>query len=84
MFGRFSLPCVKHYKVLGKLNTCSLTPAVDIANHISAFHAKFAQLSREVLGNKTFGPGLKQKFAQIPVSKMLATANLWYNITDYV
>jgi len=67
-------PCVKHYKHLGKYNTCSITPAVDIANHVTAVHGQFGQLSREVRGNKTFPIDLKAKFAQIPVSKLLTTA----------
>jgi len=82
VLGDALLPCVKHYKHVGKYNTCSITPAVDIANHVTAVHGQFGQLSREVLGSKVFSSALKSKFAQILVAKLLATANLWYNINE--
>jgi len=81
VLGHTLVPIVKSYKHVGFQTTNSISPVKDVAQHVQNSFASFCGLKHGVIGNKSLPVGERNKFAMIPVAKMLPTAGLWYNIT---
>jgi len=81
--GPLLVPIVKSYKHLGRWNSASITPCIDIAKHIGSASVKVGEMAGHILGNKEIALVPKLKFALVPVAKLLASANTWYNITEH-
>jgi len=79
--GSIDIPVVKEYKHVGYFTVPSPVNNKDVFFRISQCKESMAAMGKRVLANPRIKTGTKQKFALIPVSKLLSNSSVWYNLS---
>lgn len=76
------VPIVKEYKHVGYYISTQQVNNKDVYFRIGKAKDSMAEMGSKVLGNPQIKDSCREKFALIPVAKMLSNASLWCNLSD--